>query len=121
MTCQHCGHPDLAHGLMDARCEWCESCPGLHSLPRVLTEGPFAGKKIVIAARELVVVYAAEIDRILDAIGYPGALVTDESSLSDFSLEPLEYALAEEALGIQFEKDHERLVDIAQRLHGKPT
>jgi hypothetical protein len=57
-----------------------------------------------------------ELAAILVAIGHPEAYITDESSLGDFALEPLEYALAEEELGIQFKSDHELLVDIAERL-----
>jgi len=83
-----------------------------------LTTGPFAGKDAYLASQQLVVRYADELTRILDAIGQPRALVTDMSSLSDFDLEPLEVALAEEELGIRFESDKELLVDIAARMRG---
>lgn len=73
-------------------------------------------RQFEMASRALVREFRLEVVEILDAIGHPEALVTDESTLWDFSLEPLEYALAEEALGVKFDHVHERLVDIASRM-----
>jgi hypothetical protein len=84
----------------------------------VLRSGPLAGRIITFATTDRVTRFEPEIDRILDALGYPEALVTDESTLGDFSLEPLEYARAEEALGLQFATNNDLLVDIAERLRG---
>jgi hypothetical protein len=62
--------------------------------------------------------YRAEIARILDALGHPEALVTDESRLSDFPIrEDDEVSLIDLAsdLGIRV-RPQDRLIDIARRM-----
>lgn len=59
--------------------------------------------------------FPEEIARILDAIGYADAFVTDWSTIYDFALDPLDHAIAEDALGLTF-RHGDTLVSIAARL-----
>jgi hypothetical protein len=71
------------------------------------------------APTDRVVQYRTEIDRILQALGHPEGLVTDESMVSDFPLRDDDDgpSLTEQQidLGVRVRRD-DRLVDIAQRL-----
>jgi hypothetical protein len=71
------------------------------------------------APGDLVRQYRREITQILEALGHPGAFVTDESVLSDFPLRDEDEgpSLTERRidLGVRVRPD-DRLVDIAQRL-----
>ena len=72
------------------------------------------------APTERVRQYAAEIDRIVKALGHPEALVTDESRVSDFPIgrDAGDVSLIElrRRLGVRIHAD-DRLVDVVQRMH----
>jgi hypothetical protein len=78
-------------------------------------------RKFEMVSRTIVEQYAVEMGQILLALGHPEALVTDLSSLGDFDMEPLEYALVEEALGVPILTDNDLLVDIARRIRELST
>jgi len=82
-----------------------------------ITKGPFAGKTVEFAPQSRVQKFAAEVDRILDALGYPDALVTDESILWDFCLEDHELRQLGETLGVAVTKESV-IADIAEALRG---
>jgi hypothetical protein len=73
--------------------------------------------KFTIAPRDRVRRFADEVARVLAAIGYEDALVTDESSIWDFGLEPDELRALGETLGLVITKG-DYIVDIAERLRG---
>ena len=74
--------------------------------------------KVELASTESVSQYERYIRRILSAIGYEEALVTDLSSISDFPLDEIDIEKIKRELDIDIHKD-EYLVDIAIRLKSK--
>ena len=89
-----------------------------------LTEGPFKGKTVVMAPQDRVDEYAEGIAQILDALGHPDSLVTDESTFGDFWMTrgaeaEAELDAVEAKLGIKV-RFADRLVDAAAMLLQKP-
>jgi len=85
-----------------------------------LTEGPFKGKTVVMAPQDRVDEYAEGIAQILDALGHPDSLVTDESTFGDFWMTRGPEAEAEldaiqAKLGVKV-RFSDRLVDVAAML-----
>lgn len=77
--------------------------------------------KIELAPQDKVIELEAWVDKVLDALGHPEALVTDRSSISDFSCEETPVALANRLqleLGIPVES-RDYIVDVAKRLKEK--
>jgi hypothetical protein len=85
--------------------------------PITLTNGPFAGKTVELASQERIAMLTTQVERVLEAIGHPEALVTDESSVSDFYLEPNELEDVKTKLGVEVNRD-DLIVDVATRLMG---
>jgi hypothetical protein len=52
--------------------------------PIKLTKGPLAGKTVELAPQARTARLEPFVQRVLDALGHPEALVTDESMISDF-------------------------------------
>lgn len=93
-----------------------------------LTKGRFKGMTVVMADSGRVQRLAAEVDRVLRTIGFPDALVTDESRLSDFDSkmwgaedskddDGLDYPALSAALGFTV-NGSDLIADIAERLRG---
>ena len=58
-----------------------------------------------------------QVDRILLDIGFPEALVTDESCFSDFPLEDADYGRLSRQYGFEVGR-HDRIAAVAERLAG---
>ena len=86
--------------------------------PFTLTEGPLKGYTVEMASTEQIAHFTHEVDAFLAAIGLDWALVTDESSVSDFGLTPEEEAEAGAILGIPV-LHMDRVIDVAVRLRAK--
>jgi hypothetical protein len=78
----------------------------------------FKGKQIVLAPQDKVEELSHYIALILEAIGHSEALVTDESTIYDFSLEQDEMERAIEELEMEFTTD-DYLIDIAEKMHNR--
>lgn len=95
--------------------------------PFKIGKGPLAGTRVCLAAQDRVVRLERFVDRVLDAVGHPGALVTDMSSVSDFAPDfgrgadhPANAVWCIEVgekLGIVVGY-HESIADVAERLQG---
>ena len=89
----------------------------------IVPEGPLRGTKIRIAGQTEVNLLETEIERVLDAVGHPEALVTDRSCLWDFPLGPEDegcptVAEIQATLGVEIHQS-DRLVDVAWRMRNK--
>jgi len=74
--------------------------------------------RIELAAQDRVAELEPEIDRVLEALGHPEALVTDLSMFSDFGFTDAEADEVSATLGIAVSR-RDYLVDAAQRLKDK--
>lgn len=81
----------------------------------------FRGKKVVFASQDKVADLAPYLERILVAMGYPGAWISDLSAVSDFGLDDDEYAQLGRTLGVPVVRGDSMLVDIAQRMRDSET
>jgi len=98
-----------------------------------LDKGPLKGHKVFICSAKKIKALDKYVDRVLDAMGFPGAMVTDESSTRDFA--PLDFRSrklarinekqyeemlrrAQAKLGIKVGR-HDYLWDVARRLKEK--
>ncbi len=71
--------------------------------------------RVEIAPQDMILAHREQVDRILRDIGFPEALVTDESCFSDFQLEDAEYRRLSRQYGFGVEKrDH--IAAVAARL-----
>ncbi len=75
--------------------------------------------RVEIAPQEKIRDHRQHVGRILDDIGYPEALVTDESCFSDFPLDDEDYKRLSHQYGFEVEK-HSRIAAVAKRLAGRP-
>ena len=95
--------------------------------PIKLTKGPLAGKEVHVAPQDRVTRLEPFVGRVLEALDHPEALVTDMSSLMDFSPN---YAAGPEhpenalwiaelgaKLGVPLSYD-DLIADVAERLQG---
>jgi len=74
------------------------------------------GKKVQFASQDQVADLGPYLERILLALGHPGAWISDLSAVSDFGLDDDEYAKLGQALGVPVVRGDSLLVDIAQRM-----
>ncbi len=72
--------------------------------------------RVEIAPQEKIRDHRQQVYRILDDIGYPEALVSDESCFSDFP-EDADYERLRRQYGFEVGK-HSRITDVAERLAG---
>lgn len=87
---------------------------------RKLDKGPLAGYTVELAPQEKVEIYSIQVRRVLEALGYEHALVTDMSSISDFRPTPKEIQELVTALGVPVDrKDY--IWEIAERLFMRDT
>lgn len=73
--------------------------------------------RMEIARQDKIVDHRKQVDQILRDIGFPEALVTDESCFSDFPLEHADYGRLSRQYGFKVER-HDRIADVAERLTG---
>jgi hypothetical protein len=73
--------------------------------------------RVEIAPQDKIVAHRQQIDRILRDIGFPEALVTDESRFSDFTLADADYRRLSRQYGFEVGR-HARIAAIAERLAG---
>lgn len=85
--------------------------------PFTLRKGPLAGMRVEAAPSAQTEMLDAEVQRVLDALGYPEAFVTDLSAVGDFSLSDQELADVGKRLGFTITHD-DAIIDIAVRLKG---
>lgn len=71
--------------------------------------------RVEIAPRDKILAHPRQVDRILRDIGYPEALVTDESCLSDFPLEDADTRRLSRQYGFEVGRC-DRIAFIAERL-----
>jgi len=71
--------------------------------------------RVEIAPQDKIEEYRQQVDRILGDIGFPEALVTDESCFSDFPLEDADYAALSRQYGFEV-KSHDGIAAVAERL-----
>lgn len=87
--------------------------------PIKLTRGRFKGHTVELAPQHEVAALPDEIQRVLDALGHPEALVTDESRIGDFfdfgDPEPPDTRPIAAALGVPVDA-RDFIVDVALRL-----
>lgn len=82
-----------------------------------IEKGPFAGKEIILAPQTQLSQFTEEqVQELLELIGYPEALITDQSSLSDFGLDPEEVQAITAHYGFAVERT-DYLVDVLVRAH----
>ncbi|MBN1106729.1 MAG: hypothetical protein JXL84_25225 [Deltaproteobacteria bacterium] len=60
--------------------------------------------RVELAPRDKIITYRKQVDRILKDIGFPEALVTDESCFSDFQIEDADYRRLSRQYGFDVEK-----------------
>lgn len=73
--------------------------------------------RVEIAPQDKIVDHRQQVDRILRDIGFPEALVTDESCFSDFPLEDADYGRLSRQYGFEVgRRDH--IAAVAERLAG---
>jgi hypothetical protein len=75
--------------------------------------------RVEIAPQNKVGGYRQQIDRILSDIGFPEALVTDESCFSDFPLSDADYRRLSLQYGFEL-AERDRIADVAERLANPP-
>jgi hypothetical protein len=80
----------------------------LERIKRAAAEG-----RITVAPQEQVSILEPWIGDVLEALGHPDALVTDESCVSDFGLTPEEISTISRKLGVEFKG---YIVDVAMKL-----
>jgi hypothetical protein len=73
--------------------------------------------RVEIAPQDKIVDHRQQVDRILRDIGFPEALVTDESFFSDFPLEDEDYGRLSSQYGFGVGK-HDHIATVAERLAG---
>lgn len=73
--------------------------------------------RIEIAQQDKIVDHRQQVDQILRDIGFPEALVTDESCFLDFPLEKADYGRLSRQYGFKVER-RDRIADVAERLTG---
>jgi hypothetical protein len=89
-----------------------------------ISKGPLKGKTVTSAPQTRMVRLQPFVEKVLDALGFPEAYVTDESALNDFAADfskgmtPEELFLVSARLNLMCNKGDERIVDIAERLMG---
>jgi hypothetical protein len=71
--------------------------------------------KIKLANQDLTTEYEKEINKILKVLGFPEALVTDESWLSDFALDDKKMAKVEKLANAHL-RTNSTLIEIAQKM-----
>jgi hypothetical protein len=76
--------------------------------------------KIVLAEQDYIVLFGAEVDVVLEAMGHPEALVTDISCVSDFCLTKKELASLREELGVRV-SDHDYVWEVAERVRKRAS
>jgi len=73
--------------------------------------------RVEIAPQDKIRDHLEQVDRILHDIGYPEALVTDESCFSDFPIEDTDYDRLSHQYGFEVSK-RDRIAAVAVRLEG---
>lgn len=73
--------------------------------------------RVEIAPRDRIGTHQQEVDRILRDIGFPEALVTDESCFSDFPLADTDYGRLSRQYGFEVGR-RDRIAAVAERLVG---
>ena len=73
--------------------------------------------RVEIAPQDKIVDHRQQVDLILHDIGFPEALVTDESSFSDFPLKDADYGRLSHQYGFEVGR-RDRIADVAERLAG---
>jgi len=73
--------------------------------------------RVEIAPQDKIGDHRQQVDRILRDIGFPEALVTDESSFSDFPLEDVDYGRLSCQYGFEVDR-RDRIATVAERLAG---
>jgi hypothetical protein len=73
--------------------------------------------RVEIAPQDRIVEHRQQVDRILRDIGFPEALVTDESCFSDFPLDDTDYARLSRQYGFEVGRN-DHFVAVAERLAG---
>ncbi|MGA7878364.1 MAG: hypothetical protein WCA08_22080 [Desulfoferrobacter sp.] len=73
--------------------------------------------RVEIAPQDKVSDHRQQVDRILHDIGFPAALVTDESCFSDFPLDDTDFRRLSLEYGFEV-KNHDRIAAVAKRLSG---
>jgi hypothetical protein len=73
--------------------------------------------RVEIAPQEKIGYHRQQVDRILRDIGFPEALVTDESCFSDFSLDDTDYGRLSRRYGFEVRR-RDRIAAVAERLAG---
>lgn len=86
------------------RGKYCKREPG-EKVWGSLGSGPFAGKLIVFASTLNIERLQPYVDRVLEAVGHPEALVTDKSMIADFPIEDDELPELSEKLGVEVKQD----------------
>jgi len=71
--------------------------------------------RVEIAPQDKIVDYWQQVDRILHDIGFPEALVTDESCFSDFPLKDADYGRLRRQYGFEVAR-RDRIATVAERL-----
>ena len=84
-------------------------------LTEILQEFADKGMAIKIASQGRVALLTTEVDRLLEALGYAGALVTDESIIGHFPLDEGELAQASAELGVPLQEG-DYLCEVAARV-----
>lgn len=84
-----------------------------------ITTGRFKGMTVVTAPTTRVDRLQPEVQRVLDALGFPEAYVTDESSVGDFDLTPERVAQALFDLQpLDMLVSTDLIADVAEKLRG---
>lgn len=73
--------------------------------------------RVEIAPQDSIADHQHQVDRILQDIGFPEALVTDESCFSNFPLKDAEYGRLSRQYGFEVGR-HDRIAAVAKRLAG---
>ncbi len=73
--------------------------------------------RVELAPQDKIGDYRQQVDRILRDIGFPEALVTDESCFSDFPIEDADYGRLSRRYGFEVRR-HDRIAAVAERLAG---
>lgn len=74
--------------------------------------------RIELASRVLVDTVESYVEMVLNALGYPEALVTDLSTIGDFGLDEDERSVASAKLGVMM-SDADYIYEVAKRLRDK--
>lgn len=73
--------------------------------------------RVEIAAQDKIVAHRQQVAQILRDIGFPEALVTDESCFSDFPLDDADYGRLSRQYGFEVRR-RDRIAAVAERLAG---